>query len=261
MSWWTRSGTRAMAASTRAGSGSTSRKLPPDIHSTSSSPRSTASGISAAVSPAWRGHLEAPGLGEGGGVGLVGREAARERGGVGAHLGAALHPGVAPHRHQAGAVPARRCPRARARFTMPRTPSAALACWVMPIDHSSTADPAPGVLVDERLELHRAEPRVGQQLLEGLLVEGGDELVPPLGVGGDERLVDVPPGDEALQHGVGQGDVTARADRHVEVAHPGAEERRLGARRHPVALEPRLQVGVHHDHAGATASGPRRGTS
>ena len=39
MSTWTRSGTRPSAASTAAGSGSVSRKLPPDDHSTSISPR------------------------------------------------------------------------------------------------------------------------------------------------------------------------------------------------------------------------------
>ena len=48
---------------------------------------------------------EPPLRGEGGGVLRVDRVAARERGGVGAHLGAALDAGVAPDGHEPGAVP------------------------------------------------------------------------------------------------------------------------------------------------------------
>ena len=88
------------------GAGSTSRKLPPLDHSTSSSPSRAASTISAAVSPGVAGTGKPHCRGERGRGRLVDRDAARERGRVTTHLGAALHAGMAADRHEARARPA-----------------------------------------------------------------------------------------------------------------------------------------------------------
>ena len=89
----------------------------------------------------------------------------------------------------------------------------------------------------------------------------GDELVPALGVRGDERVVHGAPLDEALDHRVGEGDVAPGTHRHVQVAQLRAEHRRLDRRRHPVLLEPWLQVRVDDHDLRAAAPWPGRGTS
>ena len=64
--------------------------------------------------------------------------ATRQRRGIRAHLGAALHPRVSPD----GISPAPgrpTLPRASARSMMARTLSTPHTCWVMPIDHTNTA--------------------------------------------------------------------------------------------------------------------------
>ena len=101
-------------------------------------------------------------------------------------------------------------PRARPTLTIAFTPSAPCSCWVIPIDQISTALGGRGVEVDEGVELDAVDAGRGEQLVEGLAVERGDELVPAFGVRGDERLVERTSGAQTLQHQVGEGDVAAR---------------------------------------------------
>ena len=80
---------------------------PPSTNSTSRSPRSAASTISGAVSPTSLGHGEAPAArASTAACSASTGSPPGKRGGVGAHLGAALHARVAADRHQPGAVAA-----------------------------------------------------------------------------------------------------------------------------------------------------------
>jgi hypothetical protein len=141
---------------------------------------------------------------------------------------------------------------------MARTPSTAVA--VLGDAHRPQQDGrvGRGVLVDEGLDLLEGEPR-GEQVVERLRVEGGDQLVPPLGVGLDEARSTAPL-DEQLERGVGEGDVAPGTHRDVQVAHLGAEQCRLEVRRHPVAVEPWFEVRVDHHHP-TPLGGPGTGTS
>ena len=95
-----------------------------------------------AVSPGRSGTGNPHVVGEGGGVLGVDRQAARQGGGVGAHLGAALHARVPADGHEPhpvatdGSLGQRQVDDRRARV------SAAPRCWVMPIDHTWIAPPA-----------------------------------------------------------------------------------------------------------------------
>ena len=90
----------------RPGPASASRKLPPTRYSTSSSPASAASIISAPSCPCAAGTSKPHCCRQRAGVLGVDRHAAGEGRRVGAHLGAALHAGVTADRHQAAALAA-----------------------------------------------------------------------------------------------------------------------------------------------------------
>jgi hypothetical protein len=169
-------------------------------------------------------HLEAPEGRQRGGVLRIDGDAARQRGGVRAHLGAALHARVPADRHQTRAVatdvPARQAQVHDAADTVDRI--AVLGDPHRPHEHGAGGT---RVLVRERLELALRDTGRLEQIAEGLAVEGRHQVLPTGRVGGDERLVDVTPVDEALEQRVGEGDVAARSYGHVEVADPRAEQR------------------------------------
>ncbi len=63
----------------------------------------------------------------------------------------------------------------------------------------------------------------------------------------DEGLVELASLDQELRDAVQEGEVAARVDEEEAVGELGPEERRVGRRGDPVALEPGLLVGVHDD--------------
>ena len=182
--------------------------------------------------PAVVGHREPPGVGQLAGRALVDLDAAGEGGGVGAHLGAALHARVAAQRHEPGAVATDVAPGQAEVHDGPHTVDRAA---VLGDAHRPQQDGGVGrrVLVDELLDLGPGQPGLVEQLVERTVVEVGDQLVPPVGVGGDEGLVDRTPLDQQLERGAGEGHVATGPHRHVQVAHLRAEQGRLGVGRAP----------------------------
>ena len=182
-------GTRSRAAATDGGSGSTSRKLPPEVHSTSSSPRHCGSDHLRCRESRTIGHGEPPGGRQGFGMLRVDRGPSGERSGVRPHLGTSLHAGVAADRHEAGAVTT---DVAAGEAEVDDGPHAVDRVAVLRDAHRPHEHGARRIRVDldEGIELGRGDPRDLQQLGVGLAVQGRDEVVPAAGVGGDERLVD-----------------------------------------------------------------------
>ena len=264
MSWCTRSGTRPSAASTRGGSGSTSRKLPPRR------PQHVELAALGGLDHLGRGepgrgrHREAPLLAE-----LRRRwsastgDAAGERGGVGAHLGAALHARVAPDRHEPGAV----APDVAAgQRQVDDGPHAVDRVAVLGDAHRPQQDGRAGRRRTRRRSASTWARRRGRPAASrsssGWRVERRRPARPSPSVWASMKASSTAPRSmSSLQRGVGEGHVAAGPHRHVEVAHLRAEQRRLGVRRHPVALEPGLEVRVDHDDPGARAAWPGRGTS
>ena len=71
----------------------------------------------------------------------------------------------------------------------------------------------------------------------------------------DEAAVHQAPLDHVLERAVEEADVAAHVDEEVAVGDLGAKQRALHIRRHPVALHPRLAVGVDHRDLGARLLG------
>ena len=70
-----------------------------------------------------------------------------------------------------------------------------------------------------------------------------------LGMRGEKSVVDRFRDDEPSGDGLQEGEIAARHDPVEAVADPGPEDRALGSRRDPIALEPGFVVGVHDEHA------------
>ena len=143
-------------------------------------------------------------------------------------------------------------PRARPRFTIAATLSEPCSCWVMPIDHTSTADSRPRVHAGEAL--HVGARRAGQALevVERLALElaRAARRSPRCARATNSRSI--PPfGEQHLEHAVEERDVAAGVDREELVGHLRAEHRALDVARHPVALEARLAQRVDHGDLGA----------
>ena len=138
-------------------------------------------------------------------------------------------------------------PRARARLTMACTPWTASACWVMPIDHVRMADDASAYSRANASTTVRPTPAAAQSSSWRCVSSDAASASQPSVWASTKSSVDRVPLDQLLEHGVGERDVAAGTDRHVEVAHLGAEEERLDGGRHPVALEAGLEVRVDHD--------------
>ena len=263
MSMWTRSGIRPSVAATESGSGRTSRKLPPDAKSTSSSPRPAASIIAGAVSP--------------GSAGTVKPQRSRERRGVlGVDLG--RRPGTrsrsSPSRRRPGRRSGRgsasaRSPRGRSsrgrapRLTIARTLSSPRSCWVTPMlqtrtpvlgggeDRARTPPSARGVVPATQLELLPAR-RLGDR--------AGPRRSPRCGRR-RRRASTAPVAIRLLQRADEEADVAAGVDGEEVVGDLRPEQRALGLRGDPVALHPRLAVRVDDDHLRARPSWRRAGTS
>ena len=171
------------------------------------------------------------------GVRLGDRDAAGERGGVAAHLGAALHAGVAADRHEP--APGRpTLPRARPRFTIACTFSTPCSCWVMPIDQMSTARFADAYIRAKRSMSATRRARLPLEVVERLAFELGDHRVEPDACSRRRTRGRSPPDrEQLLEHAVDERDVAAGVHREELVGDLRAEHRALGVRRHPVALE------------------------
>ena len=252
------------AARVTSGAGSTSRKLPPLDHSTSRSPRRAASTISAAVEPGRRRDRRSPTARRARrACSSVDRDAAGERGRVAAHLGAALHAGVAADRHEPGARRGRRC-RARApRLTIACTLSTPCACWVMPIDHTSTADFA--VRVHAREPLHvgaRSRPTRASSSVERLRPRARSSRPSKPSVCSVTNSRSMPPiASSCFSTPLTNATSPPVCTREELVGDLRAEHRALDVRRHPVALEAGLAQRVDDRDLRARASWRGTGTS
>ena len=127
-----------MAAATRGGSGSTSRKLPPDIHNTSRFPASAASTISGAVRPSASGtanpHCSASRAALSGFTSMP-------PGNAEAYAPISAPP-CTPECPRNGMRPAPlrpTLPLANATLTSALTVSTEVGCWVTPMDHNTMA--------------------------------------------------------------------------------------------------------------------------
>ena len=149
--------------------------------------------------------------------------AAGEGGGVGPHLGAALHAGVAADRHEPGAVAT---DVAAGQAHVHDRPDAVDGITVLGDAHRPDEDRRrrPGVEVDELLDLLGGEAGLLEQSLRGPDPRAtATTSAQPVGVGVDERLVDRAASDQPLEHGVGERHVAAGPHRHVQVADLRAE--------------------------------------
>ena len=156
------------------------------------------------------------------------RDAAGEHGRVGAHLGAALHAGVAADRHEARSPGRPTLPRASARLTIACTLSVPQTCWVMPIDQTSTALFAVAYMRANRrhvVDARRRRSARGRRATGARSV--GRELVPArrCARATKSRSTAVLL-DQDLEHAVQEGDVAADVDREELVGDLGAEDGR-----------------------------------
>src|SRR5262249_5419350 len=149
-----------------------------------------------------------------------------QRGGVGTHLGAALHARVAAYRHQARPV----APDVAAgqRHVHDRLDAVDRVAMLRDA-HAPHEDRRLGahVLVGEGVELAACDARVGEEVVDVHLVEGGDEIAPAPRVGVDERAVDGTAVDQPLEERVGERHVTSGSYGDVEVADLRAEDGRF----------------------------------
>ena len=122
------------------------------------------------------------------------------------------------------------------------TASVPLRCWVMPIDHTSTAARRRGVASWRSAPSPRGScptpPRARPTSLGLDLGARGPRTRPC--ARRTKGVVDRVRREQRLQHAVDERDVAARVDAEELVGHLRPEHRALGVARHPVPLEPRL---------------------
>ena len=194
-----------------------------------------------------RGNVEAVVLAERAGVLISDGKASRERGRVRAHLGAALHAGVAADRHES------------------RAGATDVASREREIDDPLHAFRSADVLRDAHRPHQHRRARVAvrfreraklldgasggrSEIVERRRGEHGTELVETDRVLADERFVDPAVLDQDLQGPAHEREIAAGVDGEEGVGHLRAEDRTLDARGHPVVLEPRLAKRVDdHD--------------
>ena len=178
-----------------------------------------------------------------------------------ADFGAALHAGVAANRHETAIGPPG-SPRARPTLTSAFTVSTPCACCVSPIDHTKTAfgraisrsANSLDALARHAAVVARCGPSRPSAARAQASLEAGR-------ASRDERLVDAAALDQRQQHAEQEREVAAGVHLEPVVGQRRAEERALGDRRNPVALEPRLAVRVHDGDLRAVASWRGAGTS
>ena len=192
-------------------------------------------------------HVEAPELRQGGGGGGVEGHAPRQRRGVRAHLGPALHPRVAADGHEARALAADIAPGER---EVDHRAHVLRAEGVLGEPHRPDQDRRAGRRVHRREALHVGAARARQhlQVAEGQILERLGQLREAGRVLGDERLVEAAGGGQRLHHARDEGDVAADVHGEELVGHLRAEDGALGVGGHPVALEAGLAVRVDDRH-------------
>jgi hypothetical protein len=173
------------------------------------------------------------------------RDATRQGGRVRAHLGATLDPGMTADRHEPCARPANVSPREREVDDRLHVlgPADVLGHAHRPDDHRG---PRRGVHPGEPLHVRSRRARPALEVVERLALERRPEVVPALGVVANEALVGSSRFDKAFEDAVDEGHVAARVNGKELVCHLRPKDRRLDVRRHPVTVEARLAIGVHH---------------
>ena len=184
------------------------------------------------------------------GIRGVDRFAAGKRGGVRAHLGAALDGGVPANRHDATVIAAE--PAAREREVEDH-PDTVRAPWVLRDAHAPDDDT--GARAGHELrEVFHARARQTRGFLQFGPVEradAGDQFRPADRVVVEERLIGAADRVEVFECAVQECDVATLGDRVPVIGDVGAEERALGGGGHPVPLHARLEVGIDQHDLGA----------
>ena len=105
-------------------------------------------------------------------------------------------------------------PRASPRFTIACTLSTPCSCWVMPIDHTSTAARAAAYIAREARHVGARRARRALELVERLALRARSSSASKPGrVRVDERAVDAADREQLLQHAVDERDVAAGVHR------------------------------------------------
>ena len=94
-------------------------------------------------------------------------------------------------------------------------------------------------------------PELALQRLPGEAADFGLGLAPAAGAAADEVAVDPVALDEVFEHAGEEGDVAAGVDLEVVVGDLGAEQGALGDRGNPVAVQPRLLIGIDDEDLGS----------
>ena len=186
------------------------------------------------------GHVEAPLPRELGRRLRAHRHPAREGRGVGAHLRAALDPGVPADGHQAGARTAHVAPRQR---QVDDRPHVLRAERVLGEAHRPDEDGGVGGRVHGGEPLH-VGPRCAReplQLVEPEVVQGGGELVEARRVLRDEALVEGAGRGQHLHHAGDERDVAADVHREELVGHPASRTGRSRRWRAPSSARARAR--------------------
>ena len=246
-----RSRGRASARRDCSTSGSVSRKLPPTIQNTSTSPRGRVVDHLGRRPAPRRRHRKPPHRR------LHRAAVAASTTGTTADLGAALHARMAADRHQAAVRPAGR-PRASPTLTSALMVSTPWACCVRPIDQTNTAFGLSTSKPREGLHLARATRRFRCSMCRPVGRSAASRASSNPTVRSRTNASSTPPRlDERPKHADEKREVAARV--HVEpvIGQRRAEQRASRDRRHPVPPQPRLTIRI--DDGDLRAVAPSRG--